>query len=163
MAVLKGYSFTQIRLHWVVAALILFQLIFGEDMGGAWRAVENGTAPVMSYWVWAHILVGIAVLALVAWRVALRVTRGAPAVPHSDSVLMMKAAERGHLALYAVMIFAPASGLMAWYGGVAVAAELHEIAKPVLIVLVLGHVVAALYHQFWLKDGLLLRMKRPLD
>lgn len=163
MAALKGYSFTQIRLHWVVALLILFQLIFGEDMGGAWRAVENGTAPVMSTWVWAHILVGIAVLALVMWRIGLRLSRGAPAVPHSDNRLMVKAAEWGHLALYAVMVLAPLSGLVAWYGGVEAAAEVHELFKPALILLVAGHVVAALYHQFWLKDGLLLRMKRPLD
>ena len=35
--------------------------------------------------------------------------------------------------------------------------------KPVTIILVAVHVVAALWHQFYLKDGLLLRMKRPLD
>jgi cytochrome b561 len=29
--------------------------------------------------------------------------------------------------------------------------------------LIAGHVLAALWHHFWLKDGLLLRMKRPLD
>ena len=82
---------------------------------------------------------------------------------HSDNALMMKAAEWGHLALYGVMILIPLSGLVAWYGVVEAAAEVHEIAKPVLILLVAGHVAAALYHQFWLKDGLLLRMKRPLD
>lgn len=163
MAALKGYSFTQIRLHWVVAALIVFQLIFGEAMGAAWRAVSQGTEPVMSNMVWAHIIAGIAVLALVAWRVGLRLSRGVPEVPHSDNALMMKAATWGHLALYAVMIAAPLSGMAAWFVGVAAAAEVHELFKPVLILLVLGHVVAALYHQFWLKDGLLLRMKRPLD
>ena len=122
MAALKGYSFTQIRLHWVVAVLILFQLMFGGEMGTAWRAVSQGTEPVMSSMVWAHILIGIAVLALVAWRIALRFRRGVPPVPHSDSVLMVKAAEWGHLAIYAVMIFAPVSGLMAWFGGIDTAA-----------------------------------------
>ena len=33
----KGYSRWQIMLHWGVCALIVFQLIFGEDMGPAWR------------------------------------------------------------------------------------------------------------------------------
>ena len=32
-----------------------------------------------------------------------------------------------------------------------------------LLALVAAHVLAALWHQLWLKDGLLLRMKRPLD
>lgn len=163
MAAVKGYSLTQIGLHWSVAVLIVFQLIFGEEMGGAWEAVEDGAVPVMSNWVWAHIIVGIAVLALVMWRIALRLSRGVPEVPHSDNALMMKAAEWGHLALYGVMILIPVSGLVAWYGVVEAAAEVHEITKPLLILLVLGHVAAALYHQFWLKDGLLQRMKRPLD
>ncbi len=163
MPALKGYSFTQIRLHWVIAALIVFQLIFGEDMGGAWDAFEDGAVPVMTNWVWAHILVGISVLVLVVWRVMLRVSRGVPDAPHSDSVLITKAAEWGHLALYAVMFLVPVTGLVGWYGGVEQVVELHGWAKPVVIILVAGHTAAALYHQFWLKDGLLLRMKRPLD
>jgi len=43
------------------------------------------------------------------------------------------------------------------------AAEAHEVMKALLMVLAGLHVVAALWHQFWLKDGLLLRMKQPLD
>lgn len=162
MAQLKGYSATQIALHWGVAGLILFQLIFGEDMGSAWRSVEKALPPEMNLGVWAHIIAGIAVLVLVLWRLSLRFSRGAPEVPQA-SVVMMQAAKWGHWALYAVMLLAPISGLLAWYGGVAPAAEVHELFKPVLIVLIAGHVVAALYHQFIRKDGLLLRMKRPLD
>ena len=162
MSQLRGYSAAQIALHWLVAALILFQLIFGEDMGGAWRAVRQGVEPDMSFWVWAHIVAGIAVLVFALWRLALHFRRGAPEPPQA-SALMMAAAKSGHWALYAVMLLAPMTGLAAWYGGVATAAEVHELFKPVIIVLVAGHVAAALYHQFIRKDGLLLRMKRPLD
>lgn len=162
MSAVKGYSSVQIGLHWIVAVLIVFQLIFGEDMGGAWRAVRNGTVPEMSTWVWAHIIAGIAVLVFAAWRLLLRATRGAPDAP-AGSALMMKAAEWGHWALYALMVLAPVSGLAAWYGGVEAAAEVHELLKPLVILLVAGHVVAALYHQFVVKDNLLARMKRPLD
>lgn len=162
MSALKGYSASQIALHWLVAVLILFQLIFGEDMGGAWRAVRQGVAPDMTLWVWAHIGVGIAVLVFALWRLALRFSRGAPEAPQA-SLLTMAAARWGHWALYAVMLLAPITGLAAWFGGVATAAEVHEWFKPVMIVLVAGHVVAALYHQFIRKDRLLLRMKRPLD
>lgn len=162
MSHVKGYSATQITLHWLVAGLILFQLIFGEDMGAAWRAVRQGTAPEMDFGVWAHIVVGVAVLLFVLWRLVLRLTRGAPEAP-AESALMMQASTWGHRLLYAVMLLAPISGLAAWFGGVATAAEVHELFKPVLILLVLGHVLAALYHQFIRKDGLLLRMRRPLD
>lgn len=162
MTPLKGYSATQIALHWGVAVLILFQLIFGEDMGRAWRAVEDGLQPVMSLSVWAHIIVGIAVLLFAVWRLVLRFTRGAPEAP-AASVMMQQAAIWGHRALYAVMLLAPMTGLAAWYGGIDTAAEVHEVFKPVLIVLIVGHILAAFYHQFIRKDGLLLRMRRPLD
>ena len=158
----KGYSATQIALHWLVAALILFQLIFADAMGSAWRAVQRGIAPEMNPAVWAHILAGIAVLIFALWRLKLRATRGAPPAP-AGSALMMNAAKWGHWALYAVMLLTPITGLVAWYGGVAEAAEVHELFKPVIILLVAGHVLAALYHHFIRKDGLLLRMRRPLD
>ena len=67
MAAPKGSSSTQIRLHWNVGALILFQLIYGAAMGEPWDAVTEGRVPVMSTWVWAHILVGGAVLAPVSY------------------------------------------------------------------------------------------------
>lgn len=152
----------QIRLHWVVAILIGFQLIFGEDMGPAWREFERGTAVTMTTWIWAHILVGIAVLAFAVWRLALRFTRGVPDVPKS-SAMMEKAGELGHLALYLVMLGAPITGLLAWYGGITSMAEIHELFKPVAIILIVVHIAAAIYHHFVLKDGLLLRMKQPLD
>lgn len=157
-----GYSRTQIRLHWVIAGLIFFQLIFGEEMGRAWRAVENGTVPDMGTWVWAHIVVGIAVLVLAVWRIYVKATRGVPAAPPS-AAWMETAAKYGHLALYVVMVLAPMSGLAAWYGGIAAAAEVHLLFKPALVLLILGHILAALYHHFVKKDGLLLRMKTPQD
>ena len=45
MAVLKGYSFTQIRLHWIIAVLIVGQLIFGEEMGEEDQGEEDKKNP----------------------------------------------------------------------------------------------------------------------
>ena len=56
---------------------------------------------------------------------------------------------------------APKAGIAAFT--ITAAAELHEAMKAVLMALVALHVLAALWHQFWLKDGLMARMKRPLD
>ncbi len=162
MAVRKGYSFTQIRLHWIVAVLILFQFVFGESIGEAWEAYTDGTPVTMGILVWGHIIAGAAVLALTVWRLGLRQTRGVPDLPHSTP-LLEKAGKWGHIALYAVMIGAPVSGMMAWFGGIEVMAEVHELFKPAVILLVVDHIAAAIYHQFVLKDGLLMRMKRPLD
>jgi cytochrome b561 len=159
----KGYSGTQILLHWVIGLLIVFQLIFGEDMGQAWRSVESGGIPTMGLMVWAHIVVGGAVLALVVWRLALRLRRGVPDAPAGDSKPVQLAAHIGHWALYALMVLFPVTGFAAWYGGIHDLAEVHEMMKPILILLILVHLLAALWHQFWLKDNLLARMKRPQD
>jgi cytochrome b561 len=159
----NGFSLAQIRLHWAVAALILFQIIFGDQIGHAWRAVKQGGTPQMTVLVWAHIGVGIAVLVLAIWRLVLRRKRGVPAAPAGLSKRAVLAGEVGHWALYALMIAAPVTGLAAWFGGVMAAGEVHEMLKPVIIILVLLHVAAALWHHFVRKDGLLLRMKKPLD
>lgn len=163
MSAPKGYSSAQIRLHWLIAALIVFQLIFGEDMGAVWRSFETTGSATLGAWGWAHVVVGIAVLALAIWRLELRWARGVPDAPAGDSARQAKVASAVHWLLYALMVIAPLSGIIAWYGGVAAAAEFHEILKPVFIVLIAGHFVAALYHHFWLKDGLLNRMRTPQD
>lgn len=156
----KGFSLGQIRLHWIIAALILFQLIFGEAMTDAWRQFRQGAAPDITTMVTAHIYAGIAILALVVWRLWLRLRHGAPPPP-DGSALMRTAGSTAHVALYALMVLAPLSGLAAWFGGIATAAEVHELLKPAFIILIGLHVAAALWHHFWLRDGLLNRMRRP--
>ena len=118
----------------------------------------------MTLTAWVHIVTGVLVLAFAVWRLALRVTRGVPAAPAGESNLMKLAGEAGHWALYALMLAMPITGLLAWYGGVTSLAGLHgDILKVLLIVMIGLHVVAALYHQFMLKDNLLNRMRKPLD
>ncbi|MBE0554349.1 MAG: cytochrome b/b6 domain-containing protein [Rhodobacteraceae bacterium] len=161
MPVPAGYSRTQIALHWVVVLLILAQFLFHEPMAEAWDVVEDGGAAVTSAGVLLHIIGGIAVLVFALWRLALRMTRGVPALPANDPPLQRLAAHLGHWGLYALMVAVPLSGMAAWGGGIKAAGEAHEVLKTLLLLLVLVHVAAALWHQFWLKDGLIDRMKRP--
>jgi cytochrome b561 len=160
----KGFSRTQIALHWAVAVLIIYQLLMGDDMTALYWAVRRGGTVAISSGAWIHIIAGVAVLALALWRLVLHVTRGVPPAPADDSPLMALAGRLGHWALYALMIGMPVTGLAAWYGGIALSAELHGgILKALLWVLIAGHVAAAFYHHFILKDGLLNRMRKPLD
>lgn len=163
MASPRGYSTAQIGLHWVIAVLIVFQLIFGEDMGSAWRSFAKGEEVVLGTSAWAHILAGIAVLVLVVWRLGLRWTRGVPDAPAGTSERSALAADLGHKILYALMVLAPVSGLLAWYGGITALAEVHEWFKPAFFVFIAIHVLAALWHHFGLKDGLLDRMRKAQD
>lgn len=161
MAAPKGYSATQIWLHWIVFLLIAFQLVFDESIGAAWRAVRRGEELGFDPWVAAHVYVGIAVLLLVLLRIFVRIRRGAPRPPEHEPAALKIAAGVTHLALYALLLLVPVSGLAAWFGGVEVAAEVHETMKPVIIILVLLHVLGALYQRFILKTDVMIRMVRP--
>jgi cytochrome b561 len=155
---MRPYSKTQIILHWVVALLIVAQFVFHESIVAAWSAFREGQAVVFDPLVAAHVFGGIAILALVLWRLVIRVQKGAVPPVAGTSPRMAVVASLGHIALYGAIVLAGVSGLAAWFGEVVIAGELHETLKPVILVLVGGHIAAALYHQFYLKDGLMQRM-----
>ena len=163
MPVPKGYSARQIRLHWIVTVLIVLQFVLHEPIAEAWELIEDGQTPAFNWLIPAHVIGGVLVLIFALWRLVLRQSRGVPPTPQVGSAALERAAHLGHLGLYGLMILMPLSGLAAWFGGIDAAAEAHEVMKVVLMALVGLHVLAALWHQFWLKDGLLLRMKRPAD
>ena len=158
-----GYSRTQIRLHWIVAALILFQLVFGEEIGSAFAAMLDSGVASYDLAAATHILAGIGVLAFALWRLALRLTRGVPAAPAGESAAQIVTAKLTHGILYLAMVAVPLVGLYAWFGASEEAGDLHGFAKPAFIILVGLHILGALYNHFVLKNGLLLRMKRAAD
>lgn len=157
-----GYTAAQIVLHWVIVLLVLFQLVFGEDMGRAFRAVQTGEAMDGGTALSAdlHLWVGVAVLVFAAIRLVTRLGYGAPPAPAGTSPLQARLADAMHWLFYVLLFVVPVSGLVAWFVTPAVG-ELHELSKPAFIVLILGHAGAALYHQFVVKDGVLRRMLVP--
>lgn len=162
MAVMErqGYSGPQILLHWTIALLILFQLIFGESMGDVERAIRRGTEPPASdlFLADAHYWVGVAVLVLVALRLALRLFQGTPA-PIGQG-LAVRGARIVHGVFYLLLIAVPVTGLLAVYVSEEIG-EVHEIGKPLFIAFIIIHALGALFHHFWLKDDTLRRMFKP--
>ena len=163
MSVVKGYSLGQIRLHWIVAGLIVIQYVFHDAISHAWRAMGRGVVPTFDPMITLHVVAGVAILALAVWRLTLRGRRGTPQPPASGNPLQELIARVTHLGLYALLLLLPVTGLVAWFGGVRSMGEMHELLKGLLLILVGLHVAGALLHQFVLKDGLMLRMKRPAD
>lgn len=155
-----GYSPAQIALHWVVALILVPQFILNDDIGAAFRATMRGTAVEMTPLAWGHIIGGSLILVLVVWRLVLRGTRGAPPPPEGKAGPATLLAVLVHVALYLVLLVLAGTGLVAWFGGVRSAAEVHEALKLPLLLLVALHVLGALYNQFVLKNGLLSRMAR---
>lgn len=156
-----GYSRIQIRLHWIVAALIVLQYLLHEPIAAFWEARAAGGAGEFSLLIPLHVFGGLTVLVLVVWRLGLRAIRGVPPPPEAEPEALRRLARLAHIALYALMIGMPVSGAMAWFGSVEAAAQVHNIGKILLLALTGLHVVAALMHQFVLRTGLMERMVRP--
>jgi cytochrome b561 len=159
--------------HWTIAAAILINLplgLFGET-------IEQVTGPVMP----THKSIGLTVLALSIARLVWRLGHAAPPAPASMSMAERRIASAIHWTLYALMILVPLTGYamssagkrpLDWFGLFPVAKlpvardtmlydlshEGHEILGLVLGALAIGHILAALRHQFILKDGVLRRM-----
>lgn len=163
------YSTIQIGLHWLIVLMVIIQLVVADSMTELFDALEEGEPATASdvFGGTVHYWLGLSILAVMLARLFLRLTRGVPAhapAPAPDVATtpawQSRAASIVHWALYAVLIAAPLSGLVAWYR-LADNGEIHGLVRPILILLVAIHVGAALYNQFIRKDGTLTRMLRP--
>lgn len=154
----NSYAPIQIGLHWLIAALVLFQLVFGESMVAATDAAEEGTTlgATDAVLATAHYWVGISVLVLFAVRLAVRLRLGAPA-PAEGNALMALAARTTHWLFYILLAVVPVTGLITVHINPGMG-EFHQLAKPAFIVLIVIHAGAALFHHFVLRDGTLKRM-----
>ncbi len=159
-------------LHWAIAVLIILNLATGllHD------PLENVVALMP-----LHKSVGLTILVLSLVRLGWRLAWTAPAYPASMTPLEVTVAKAVHGLLYVLMLAMPLTGWILsssgtypldWFGmfpvaklpvskGSALAGfghEFHEIGGWVLLLLVIGHVAAALRHHFVLKDNVLRRM-----
>jgi cytochrome b561 len=158
-----GYTRSQVILHWIIAALVIFQLVFGEDIVPAYRAFMRGAEPPADSIFPAnlHVYIGIAILVLAVARLVLRFRYGAPALPAEENALLQFIAKLAHVILYAAIFIMPITGMLAWYFGMDWIGEVHEIGKPVLIIVVAVHAAGALWQHFVARTDVLKRMLGP--
>lgn len=155
-----GYSGAQIGLHWLTAALVIFNYIYSEGMEQAFDAATEGAAPPpLDIVPGIHVWVGVAVLALVVLRLVLRMAQGAPEA--AGEGLSGLAAKLGHGLLYLLLLGVPALGALTWFAGLDATGDLHALAANALLILAGLHAAVALFHQAVLKDGVLTRMVKP--
>lgn len=155
MKTATGYSGAQIALHWLTAVLILAAWLTGEGGEEAMELVEKGGSAGFV----PHVAMGLAILALVAARVLMRLGRGAPPASGQPGSLAVMASDWGHRLIYLLMLAVPLAGGAMYFLGVKLGGP-HELGANILMLLVLGHALMALYHQHVLKDGLMRRMMR---
>ncbi|WEJ59365.1 cytochrome b/b6 domain-containing protein [Devosia sp. FJ2-5-3] len=158
MAEVKGYSTVQIILHWAIAALVVFQLFVNEAMQIAFNERLDGEIGGQTLGALLHIIVGMTVLVLAAIRVFFRLRRGAPPPHSANPAILNWLGAITHFLLYGFIFFMPLTGAIAWFLGIELAAELHEIGRLVLIPAIAFHVVGALVEHFVLRRDSLTRM-----
>ncbi len=151
------YTSVQIVLHWAVAVLVLAAFLSGDGLGRVARAhVASGAgyfedAPL-------HVWFGTLALGLILLRIPIRLVLGAPPLERAPYPWVDTAAVWGHRALYALMVIAPALGVVAWTVDIWWLGELHALTSNWLMILAAGHAVAALVHHYLWHDGTLRRM-----
>ncbi len=168
------FGLEMILLHWIIAAAMAVAVIYGLVSSYAETAEQTQSAMIM------HQSIGILILILALVRVAARLRRPAPPLPTDMPRFQKGVAIATHGLLYFTLLAFPITGYIAlaargraisFFGlfdlptllptdlSLAARADnLHITAQWALYGLVVLHVAAALYHQFIVKDGVLLRM-----
>jgi|SRR5690606_25566414 len=160
-------------LHWSMA------LVFGWQFLGMIVKITVGRSPLTALLVGTHKTAGLLLLTLALLRV-LWALRNAQRRPAYGLAMNGKLAKLGHFALYALMLLIPSLALLRQFGSgkdftvlgvtlmqetgievgwmVAPADLLHGILAWILLALILGHILMALVHRYYLKDQVFARM-----
>ncbi|WP_137133787.1 cytochrome b/b6 domain-containing protein [Rhizobium sp. FKY42] len=158
-----SYSIPQRILHWGMALLIFFNLIFADGMEHWHHLVKRGQPVTPDDLASAniHAYVGFAILLLAVVRIGLRLVQGAPQPPSAEPALLRMAAKLTHGLLYVLLFAMPVSGAAAYYFNIGSAGDLHaDVLKAVLWLLLAAHLGGALLHQFYWKTDVMARMTR---
>lgn len=158
---IMSYSLSQRFLHWAVALLIFFNLLFPDGMNIWHRLMRRGQVPTPEQISSAniHAYVGIAILVLAILRLGLRFTKGVPDEMAQEPAIFRLAARLAHAGLYILIFAMPLSGIAAYYFGIDPAGSFHaDVLKIILWALIAAHVAGALVHQFYWKSNVLRRM-----
>jgi cytochrome b561 len=159
----SSFSMPQRVLHWIMALLILFNLIFSDAMETYGRVFFGGQTPTPEQVGAAniHAYVGITVLVLAAVRLCLRFFQGVPPEPEQEPPFLRVVAKIGHWAFYALFFVMPFAGIGAYYFGNKTAAFAHAGPMKLLMwALIVAHIAGALVHHFYWKTDVLKRMTR---
>ncbi len=157
------FSIPQRIIHWLTAALVLFQLLLPGAIEHAVDAIADGKVPTASDATSAniHIYIGFAILGLTVLRLVLRFVQGVPEEPAEEPAIFRLLSKIAHGLLYLLLIAMPVLGISKYYFGNDFSGFLHGgPVKLALWVLLAGHVLAVLVHKFYWKTNVLERMTR---
>jgi cytochrome b561 len=167
----QGYTPVAKALHWATVILVLIQLPLGfliarEYFGDAGYNLHKSLGPL--------------ILFITLFRLYYRINHPAPPLPADLPFIIKLGADANHWGLYALLIVQPLVGWIAtsaypapvpffglfnlpkiWPDNQPLAEQLYLVHKwlgIVMVLFVLGHIGAALFHHFVRKDTILKRM-----
>ena len=159
----RGYSRTQIILHWAMAALVALQYLLAEGIAQAFELGLREGRFNLDGAVLAHMVFGALIFTLMIWRWLVRRERGVPP-PHEDEPAWQHNLARGtHFAAYAIVLLLPVTGAIAWSSASHAAADMHGALRAALLAVIILHIAGALHGQYVRRTGTLTRMLRPDD
>jgi cytochrome b561 len=168
----ESYGRGAIAFHWAVALLLVWVGALGL-LHDSWPKRSH------LYWINVHALFGLALWLLVIARFCWRIAHPAPDLPPNVGAAYRVFSRAAHLTLYALLFVTPVIGIVTfiWHGrqlnlglfvvnfGVASnravfepTEDLHGYLAYALFALAGAHILAALWHHFVRRDGLLARM-----
>lgn len=169
-ALASRYQPVLVTLHWLLALMIIGLLCLGFFV---LANMPNTDPEKLDILVW-HMTGGMFVLVLMILRFIIRIWSARPAPATIGSPLLDRLASIAHYSLYAIVFLMTASG---WSTGWLISGafqphgaplpdtfaalptfQAHAVLALLLTILIAGHISAALYHRFVLKDGLFRRM-----
>ncbi len=173
MSLVSRYHPLLVALHWLMALMISVSLVVGFLVLAETSNIDPGKIAVLR----VHMAVGMAILALMLLRFVVRMRSRRPPEATTGNAKLDRAAPLTHYGFYLVVVFVTLSGFTTAivaglpaivFGGsgeplppdfdVFLPKAAHAFWAWVLLALIALHLLAALYHQFVRKDGLLARM-----
>ena len=156
----KFYSLSQIILHWLTALLVFYQLANNNDIQKAYQIfLISGDWPnELSNNTLLHIFVGFLILFSMLFRLYLRLKINAPPLPSRIPAPLKLLAKSTHFFIYFFLFAMPITGILSWFFKLAFAMILHAFFSKILLVLILFHITATLFHEGVLGNKILRRM-----
>ena len=172
---LPRYDRVAIWLHWGIGVLLLAEIAFGLLLD---EIAPRGT-PARAGVINLHKSFGIVLGVLIVVRIVWRLGHAPPPWPATMSARRQRAANLGHVALYACMVVAPLAGYLGsnfskhgvrflgvaippwgpdWPAAYSFLVALHDASAHLLLALTIGHVAMALKHALIERDGIFARI-----
>jgi len=169
---ISKYNNIQVALHWAVALLVLFMLVMGTFV----LAQTPNSDPSKLAGLRGHMVFGGVILLLTLVRLVWRRMSAQPDHAETGNALLDRLGIAAHFGLNLLTLLVAASGIglafQAGLPGIVFGGQgtlppdfwaytpriAHGILTKLLAVLIVLHVVGALYHQFIIKDRLFARI-----